>query len=84
MAGRRAGLSRLSRGDSVLVRETDGLGPVPGADLGQQVASTPSQRGRDLAVLAAWAAVGVIASFRFFRWDPTRPQHAHAPAGAAV
>ena len=40
--------------------------------------------GRDLAVLTAWAALGVIASFLFFRWDPTRPWHAHVPAGAAV
>lgn len=40
--------------------------------------------GRDLAVLAAWATLGVIASFRFFRWDPVRPRHAQAPAGAAV
>jgi len=40
--------------------------------------------GRDLAVLAAWAALGVVASFRFFRWDPARPQHPHTPAGAAV
>lgn len=32
--------------------------------------------GRDLAVLAAWAAGGVLASFLFFRWDPVRPRHA--------
>jgi ABC-2 type transport system permease protein len=32
--------------------------------------------GRELAVLAAWAAGGVLASVRFFRWDPVRPRHA--------
>jgi ABC-2 type transport system permease protein len=32
--------------------------------------------GRELAVLAAWAVVGVAASVRFFRWDPVRPRHA--------
>jgi ABC-2 type transport system permease protein len=37
--------------------------------------------GRDLAVLAAWAAGGLLLSVRFFRWDPTRPRHARA-AGA--
>jgi ABC-2 type transport system permease protein len=31
---------------------------------------------RDLAVLAGWAAAGVLASVGFFRWDPTRPSHA--------
>jgi len=30
--------------------------------------------GRDLAVLAAWAAAGVLASVLFFRWDPVRPR----------
>jgi ABC-2 type transport system permease protein len=32
--------------------------------------------GRDLAVLAAWAVGGVVASVLFFRWDPVRPRHA--------
>jgi ABC-2 type transport system permease protein len=32
--------------------------------------------GRELAVLGAWAVVGVAASVRFFRWDPVRPRHA--------
>jgi ABC-2 type transport system permease protein len=32
--------------------------------------------GRDLAVLAAWAAAGVLASVCSFRWDPVRPRHA--------
>jgi len=32
--------------------------------------------GRDLAVLAAWAVGGVLASAVFFRWDPVRPRHA--------
>jgi ABC-2 type transport system permease protein len=36
--------------------------------------------GRDLAVLAAWAAAGVLASLRFFRWDPVRPAHARRRA----
>jgi ABC-2 type transport system permease protein len=31
--------------------------------------------GRELAVLAAWAVVGVVASVLFFRWDPVRPRH---------
>jgi ABC-2 type transport system permease protein len=37
-----------------------GLAPVPG---------------RDLAVLAAWAAAGLAVSVRFFRWNPQRPAH---------
>jgi len=32
--------------------------------------------GHELAVLAAWAMIGVVASMRFFRWDPVRPRHA--------
>ncbi len=32
--------------------------------------------GRDLAVLAGWAVIGLLASVRFFRWDPVRPAHA--------
>ena len=32
--------------------------------------------GRDLAVLAAWAAGCLLLSVRFFRWDPHRPRHA--------
>lgn len=32
--------------------------------------------GRNLAVLAAWALAGVVASLCFFRWDPVRPRHA--------
>jgi ABC-2 type transport system permease protein len=32
--------------------------------------------GRNLAVLAAWALAGVVASLLFFRWDPVRPRHA--------
>ena len=31
--------------------------------------------GRDLAVLAGWAVIGLVASVRFFRWDPVRPVH---------
>jgi ABC-2 type transport system permease protein len=31
--------------------------------------------GRDLAVLAAWAAFGAAVSVRYFRWDPHRPAH---------
>jgi hypothetical protein len=34
--------------------------------------------GRDLAVLAAWAAGGLLLSVRFFAWDPRRPRHARA------
>lgn len=37
--------------------------------------------GRDLAVLAAWVVAGVLASIRFFRWDPVRPAHARRPPG---
>ncbi len=39
--------------------------------------------GRDLAVLAGWAVIGLLASVRFFRWEPARPAHAprdQAPA----
>ena len=32
--------------------------------------------GRDLAVLGAWAAVGLLVSVRFFRWNPQRPSRA--------
>jgi ABC-2 type transport system permease protein len=32
--------------------------------------------GRDLLVLAAWAAGSLLLATRFFRWDPTRPAHA--------
>ncbi len=32
--------------------------------------------GRDLAVLAVWAAASLLVSRCFFRWDPTRPGHA--------
>jgi ABC-2 type transport system permease protein len=32
--------------------------------------------GHELAVLAAWAVAGVVASVLFFRWDPVRPRHA--------
>jgi ABC-2 type transport system permease protein len=37
--------------------------------------------GRDLAVLAAWAAGSLLISVRFFQWDPHRPRHARS-AGA--
>jgi ABC-2 type transport system permease protein len=42
--------------------------------------------GRDLAVLAGWAMIGLVASVRFFRWDPVRPAHGRrrtAPATAS-
>jgi hypothetical protein len=32
--------------------------------------------GRDVAVLAAWAAGGLLLAARFFRRDPHRPRHA--------
>lgn len=38
--------------------------------------------GRELAVLAAWAAAGVILSVCFFRWDPVRPRHSGAASQA--
>jgi ABC-2 type transport system permease protein len=38
--------------------------------------SGPALPGRDLAVLAAWAAGGLLLSARFFQWDPHRPRHA--------
>jgi ABC-2 type transport system permease protein len=41
-----------------------GLAPIPG---------------HDLAVLAAWAIAGVVASLCFFRWEPVRPRHARQP-----
>jgi ABC-2 type transport system permease protein len=37
--------------------------------------------GRDLVVLATWAAGGLLLSVRFFQWDPHRPRHARS-AGA--
>ncbi|HEY3036709.1 MAG TPA: ABC transporter permease [Streptosporangiaceae bacterium] len=37
--------------------------------------------GRDLAVLAAWGAAGLLVSVRFFRWNPQRPAHGrHQPS----
>ena len=36
--------------------------------------------GRDLAVLAGWAVIGLAVSVRFFRWDPARPAHARRAA----
>jgi ABC-2 type transport system permease protein len=38
---------------------------------------------RDLAVLAGWAVIGVVASARFFRWDPVRPAHGRRPGAPA-
>ena len=38
--------------------------------------------GRDLAVLAAWAAGSLLLSVRFFQWDPHRPRHARAAGGS--
>jgi hypothetical protein len=37
--------------------------------------------GRDLAVLAAWAAGCLLLSVRFFQWDPHRPRHAGIGGG---
>jgi ABC-2 type transport system permease protein len=45
----------------------------------QQAGGAPPIPGRDLAVLAAWAVAGVVASVCFFRWDPVRPRHARLP-----
>jgi ABC-2 type transport system permease protein len=45
----------------------------------QQPGGVPSIPGHDLAVLAAWAVAGVVASVCFFRWDPVRPRHARLP-----
>jgi len=40
---------------------------------------------RDLAVLAAWAAGGLLLSVRFFAWDPHRPRHTQvARAGTVI
>ena len=38
--------------------------------------SGPLMPAHDLAVLAAWAAGGLLISMRFFAWDPHRPRHA--------
>jgi ABC-2 type transport system permease protein len=40
--------------------------------------------GRDLAVLAGWAVIGLVASVRFFRWDPVRPAHTSRAAPATA
>ena len=45
----------------------------------RQPAGPASIPGHDLAVLAAWAVAGVVASLCFFRWDPVRPRHARQP-----
>ena len=51
----------ISAATHALTWSGSGLAPVPG---------------RDLAVLAGWAAIGLLASVRFFRWAPVRPAHA--------
>lgn len=45
----------------------------------RQTGGVPQIPGHDLAVLAAWAVAGVVASVGFFRWDPVRPRHARLP-----
>jgi ABC-2 type transport system permease protein len=45
----------------------------------RQAGGGPQIPGHDLAVLAAWAVAGVVASVWFFRWDPVRPRHARLP-----
>jgi ABC-2 type transport system permease protein len=41
--------------------------------------------GRDLLVLAGWAAVGLVASLGLFHWEPSRPTHRPPrPAGSGV
>jgi ABC-2 type transport system permease protein len=53
-----------------LRHSTGGVAPLPG---------------RDLAVLAAWGAAGLLASVRFFRWNPQRPAHRrHQPSRAGA
>ena len=47
------------------LQDTSGVAPVPP---------------RDLAVLAAWTVAGVLASVRFFRWQPSRTARTR-PAG---
>ena len=40
--------------------------------------------GRDLAVLVAWGAAGLLVSVCFFRWNPQRPaHHRHQPSRPA-
>lgn len=54
---------------SVLRHTSSGLVPIPP---------------RDIVVLTAWAAAGLLISVRFFRWDPHRPSHGRRrglPAG---
>ena len=49
---------------------TGGLAPLPG---------------RDLVILAAWGAAGLVVSVRFFCWNPQRPAHGrHQPSRPAV
>jgi ABC-2 type transport system permease protein len=45
----------------------------------QQSGGTATIPGHDLAVFAAWAVAGVVASACFFRWDPVRPRHSRQP-----
>jgi ABC-2 type transport system permease protein len=50
----------------------------PGAGLSGSARPGLALPGHDLAVLAAWAAGGLLLSVRFFAWDPHRPRHARA------
>ena len=40
----------------------------------QATGGLPVLSGRDLAVLAAWAVAGLLASLRLFRWAPQPPR----------
>jgi hypothetical protein len=42
-----------------------------------------SPTGRDIAVLIVWAAAGLVASLRLFRWEPRSPRRHRYHRGAA-
>ena len=65
-----ATLARYLPAQPIIDAASRALGPAGG------VLQIP---GHDVAVLAAWAVAGVVASVCFFRWDPVRPRHARQP-----
>ena len=65
-----ATLARYLPAQPIIDAASRALGPAGG------VSQIP---GHDVAVLAAWAVAGVVASVCFFRWDPVRPRHARQP-----
>jgi ABC-2 type transport system permease protein len=66
-----------------LTRAATYLPVQPAVDAATHALSSPGPLpARDLLVLAGWTVACLALSVRYFRWDPTRPRHAHARDGA--